>query len=88
MCFRLYKGLGLTNKLAGKIAKNCSKIPFFCSVGGGIRNLKPENSDFLLIFRDFLNEYVSEPQIFIETNKHPQAGPETPNIMWKKFEHF
>ena len=40
------------------------------------------------VFCDFSSECVSEPQAFIEAKAHPQAGPETPNIMSKNFQHF
>ena len=37
-------------------------------------------------FFDFLKEFVSDVQTFIEVKQYPQAGPETPHTMCEKFE--
>ena len=43
---------------------------------------------FELFFFDFLKEFVSDVQTFIEVKQHPQAGPETTHNMCEKFENF
>ena len=91
MLFRLSEGLYVAHELVKKIAKNKQKIAFF-----GTKNdcafpytpWKAENGHFLLIFRDFLHEFVCNVQTFIESKQHPQAGPETSPIISVKFENF
>ena len=57
-------------------------------MGGPLTEYELENSNFWAVFFDFLKEFVSDVQIFIEVKQHPQAGPETPHNMCEKFEGF
>ena len=88
MLFHLYKGLDVTHELFKKIEKNSSKIAVFQLIlnKGAPHMLK--TAIFKLFCFDFFKEFVSDVQTFIEVKQLPQAGPETPNIMSKKFQHF
>ena len=57
-------------------------------MGGPLTEYELENSNFWAVFFDFLKEFVSDVQTFIEVKQHPQAGPETPHTMCEKFEGF
>ena len=43
---------------------------------------------FSTVFVDFLEDFVSDEQTFIEAKQHPQAGPETTHIMCVKYGNF
>ena len=60
----------------------------YLACGGPLTEYELENSNFWAVFFDFLKEFVSEVQTFIEVKQHPQAGPETPHNMCEKFEDF
>ena len=57
-------------------------------MGDPLTEYELENSYFWAVFFDFLKEFVSDVQTFIEVKQHPQSGPETPHTMCEKFEDF
>ena len=87
MLFHLYKCLDNTHELFKKIEKTAQKLLFSSSylVRGPPQ---AKYSNFLAVFFDFLKEFVSDVQTFIEVKQHLQAGPETPHTMCEKFEDF
>ena len=88
MLFQLCKGLDVPHELFKKIEKNSSKIAVFQLIRSKGAPHRLNTAIFELFFFDFLKEFVSDVQTFIEVKQHPQSGPETPHTMCEKIEDF